>query len=292
MPGHHGPSIGNDDILRQRQLAQRAAVSLRQRHLLAFSAVKFKDILRQCDVHGVDHRTPTGATPLMLAARAGNGALVDALLERGADASWHDEFGQTPWLAAVNRALEEPAFASGALALLADRIAPAAIDVQSDGRLVRIEQHQGEYWLLTLMLAGLKTQWSMCTARPHPRHKYGQGFFAEQLHDTLLSLPKHCWKELRRKRSYVNQVLARGEIESSYRPARKLWVRTRNGHYLLNPGLLLRRGEAWLPVYDVLNLAWIDDGSGWSGPMIERPMAMVERCVAEARLTAMPATSP
>ena len=55
-------------------LTRRAVAAARQRHLQAYTAKNFKDILRLCDVHGVDHQTPVGATPLMLAARAGNAA--------------------------------------------------------------------------------------------------------------------------------------------------------------------------------------------------------------------------
>ena len=170
---------------RQQELSLRAVAALRQRHLQAYAAKNFKDILRLCDVHGVDHLTPVGGTPLMLAARAGNAALVEALLDKGADRMAQDEFGHTAWQHAVNRSIDEPAFAKSALALLFERIAPAGIDVQIEGRLVRVEHHQGEYWVLTLMLAGLKTQWSHCAARPHPAWKYGQGFFAEQLHQAL-----------------------------------------------------------------------------------------------------------
>ena len=90
----------------------------------------------------------------MLAARAGNTALVDALLGRGANPEAEDEFGQTAWQQAVNRAMEEPAFANSAMGSIFESLAPAVIDVQVDGRLVRIERHQGEYWVLTLMLAG------------------------------------------------------------------------------------------------------------------------------------------
>ena len=83
--------------------------------------------------------------------------------------------------------------------------------VQVDGRLVRIERHQGEYWILTLMLCGLKTQWSRCVDRTLPSWKYAEGLFAEQLHQVLQCLPQHLWPEKRRKRTYVNQVLARAE---------------------------------------------------------------------------------
>ena len=266
-----------DDQDRQQQLALRAVTALRQRHLQPYTAKHFKDILRLCDVHTVDHLTPVGVTPLMMAARAGNAALVDALLNKGADPNMQDEFGQTAWQQAVNRATEDPVFARTALASLFDRLAPVAIDVQVDGRLVRVERHQGEYWVLTLMLAGFKTQWSSCTVRTQPRWKFAEGYFAEQLHQVLECLPAHLWPDKRRKRSYLNQVLARAEVDSAYQPARKLWARTRNGHYLPNPALQLRQGDGWQPVYEVLKLEWVDRGTGTDRAFSNRPALAVTR---------------
>ena len=265
------------DQEKQQELALRAVAAVRQRHLQACAGKNFKDVLRQCEAHTVGHRTPVGATPLMLAARAGNVALIEALLQRGADANAEDDFGQTAWQQAVNRAIEEPAFVKAALAAVFDRLAPATIDVQVEGRLVRIERHQGEYWVLTLMLAGFKTQWSYCTVRALPTWKFGEGYFAEQLHQVLEGLPPHLWKDQRRKRSYLNQVLARGEVESSYRPARKLWARTQNGHYLPNPELQLRRGEGWQPVYEALKLDWVDKGTPTDEMFSVRPAGVVAR---------------
>jgi len=236
-------------------------------------------LLRQCDQYGIDHHTVTGGTPLMLAARAGNLPLIDALLQRGADLQATDEFGHTAWMAALNRAIDEPDFARQKIAALFERIAPAVIDVQTDGKLVRLERHQGEYWLLGLMLAGLKTLRTRCVTRIHHPYKYEPGFFSEALQNSLECLPEHLWKARRRKRSYVNAVLARAEVDSQYQPARKLWLRTKNGHYLPNPTMQLRtqgaEGPQWQPVMQVLNLDWVDAGTrravNWSHSLIWMP---------------------
>jgi hypothetical protein len=261
----------------QQRLGLRAVAAVRQRHLQAYQAKNFKDILRACDTHGVDHLTPVGATPLMLAARAGNTALVEALITKGADPLAEDEFGHTPWSQALSRAIEDADFAKQSLGPLFERLAPPVIDVQVDERLIRIERHQGEYWPLSLMLAGLKTQWSRCAARPHHSGKYADGFFAEQLHQILECLPPHLWDDKRRKRTYVNQVLARAERDSAYKPARKLWGRTRNGYYLPNPAMLLRRQDGWAPVYEVLKLEWIDQGCSAKYSYRMPPAEMVRR---------------
>jgi hypothetical protein len=256
------------DFAHFEQLGYRATHALRQRHLQPYTAHNFKELLRQCDTYGVDHLTPTGGTPLMLAARAGNLALVDALISRGANVLLQDEFGHTAWMAALNRAIDDTEFARKKIAPLFERIGPVVLDVQTDGRLVRLERHQGEYWVLSLMLAGFKTLRSRCAERTHHPYKYDPGFFAEALQTVLETLPEHLWKPQRRKRSYVNAVLARAEAQSQYQPARKLWIRTKNGHYLPNPQMSLRSQDpetaGWCTVYETLNLAWVDAGTNRS----------------------------
>jgi len=52
--------------------------------LASYSRHHFNEIWNDCDRYGLEHRTPMNQTPLMAAARAGNVALVEALLEKGA----------------------------------------------------------------------------------------------------------------------------------------------------------------------------------------------------------------
>ena len=83
---------------------ERTAAGIAERQLAPWTKKTFKDVLAQCDQYGVDHRSVFDATPLMMAARAGNLPLVETLIERGADIEARDLFGQTPVMHALERA--------------------------------------------------------------------------------------------------------------------------------------------------------------------------------------------
>lgn len=257
----------------QVQAAQRSHAALLARHAKPFEKKNFKDLLQQCDKYGVDHRTVVDATPLMLAAQMGNVALLEALLERGASLDLRDLFGHSAQHYALARAARDADYARGPFAAVWERVAAPFIDVQMDDRLVRLHQYQGEYLLLQLMLAGLKTLASTLLT-PYLPDDPAQpivarlsGFDAHYLMRNIDAFPHAVWREERRKRSYFNAVLARAEVGSDYQPARRLWLRMKNGQYLPNPRLRLRvpgadGQEQWRPIYEVLALPAIERGNG------------------------------
>jgi len=237
------------------------------RLLRPYSERAFKPVLAECDLYGVDHRVPCGATPLMMAARAGNLALAEALVQRGADLAAIDEYGHNAWMFALCRGVAEPGFAEKMLVPLFDLLAPASLDVQTAGRLVKLERDQGEYWLLSLMLASIKIQGSAMANRANHSYYYSRGFSADSLMETLEILPDHIWRAARQKRTYLNSVLARAEVSSGYRPARKLWERWENGYYMPARDMHTRCKNAdgedvWVPITTALNLPWVIRGTG------------------------------
>jgi hypothetical protein len=73
-------------------------------------------------------------------------------------------------------------------------------------------------------------------------------------------LPPSVLAAERRRRPYLNAVLARAEAGSAYQPARRLWVRERRGEYVPNPLLAIRvvdehGDEAWRPITMHLGIA-------------------------------------
>ena len=245
--------------------ATRAAAAMRARQLRPFLERSAKAVLQDCDLYGVDHKTYCGATPLMLAARAGNVALIETLLARGADPEIVDDYGHTAWMGALNRAIDDQAFARAHIAELFERLGPETLDVHTDGRLVRLERGQGEFWLLGSdagrpqdplrrsdrpaaralpIYARLFRRWPARDARIVCRSISGRKHAARKTISTA------CWRE-RRSNPAIGPPASSGSGAQI-------------GYYLPAPDMKLRRktadGEAWIPIAEALGLAAVSDG--------------------------------
>ena len=237
------------------------ALLLGRKSYVPYFAPSFKDILRQCDQHGLEHRLPMNQTPLMAAAAAGNVALVEALLERGADREAVDHYGQNAlhWL--LRAAFRDPAFAKRSVAPLYALLAPASVDVNVGDRLVRIDRNLSEYFLW-------QTLWTLFKSRfVTPHRKQNAAFDTRTVLDAWQHLPSAVIRPERNTRAHLSALLSRNEVERDYAYNRALFVRVEQGWYQLNPQLLVRAksmtGEAgdarWSNVLSALNVPLINE---------------------------------
>ena len=226
--------------------------TLGRKHLATFGARNFKDILRQCDQHGIEFRTTMNLTPLMAAAAAGNVALTEALLDRGADPLAMDHRGHGPLHWAMREAVRDAVYARGPFASIYERVAPGAIDLRIDDRLVRLERRSSEYLVF-------QTFWAL-----HGRsfasaaRSGGHGAFdTRALLAAWSNFPALVLRPERNRRAFLSGVLARSEASSDYAWSRRLFLRAAHGRYQINPRLALRgrRGsdEVWQPALVALN---------------------------------------
>jgi hypothetical protein len=229
-------------------------ISVGRKTYSAYFASKFKDILLQCDQYGLEHRLPMNQTPLMAAAAAGNVALVETLLERGADREATDHYGANALHWAMREAFTDEEYARGPFAALYELLAPGSIDVNTGNRLVRIDRHLSEYFLF-------QTLWAMFQSRFTQRQRRPYGAFETQaILDAWQHLPANVVKPERNKRTHLSGVLSRNEVDRDYAYNRALFTRVAQGWYQFNPELQVRRkrqdGDVWVPIYQALNLAF------------------------------------
>lgn len=204
--------------------AGEVAAALRERSMAHYTRDPAK-VLLEVTRYGLEHRSMLGMTPLMMAAEAGNMELVETLLERGARVDAVDSLGRMPVHFALRRAFRDGEFAREKLGPLFSMLCPSSIDLEVDEKRLRLTRAQGEFLLLLLMVA-----------RIHELHAGTQryrGFQTAHIDTSRLQhFPHSVIPTERRRRVYWNGVLARAEVEATYRPARKLWRRERQGHYL------------------------------------------------------------
>ncbi|MFZ1099647.1 MAG: UvrD-helicase domain-containing protein [Steroidobacteraceae bacterium] len=259
---------------------QRAAVA--RKYLAPYSGGFFQEILRQCDAHGLEHRTLTNMTPLMAACAAGNVRLVDALLERGASPETTDHYGRNALHWAMLEAFREAKFARGAFVALYERVAPPFIDLKIGERLVRIDRHLSEYFLF-------QTVWALFKSRfTHSRRPLRAAFDTASILDAWKHLPQSVIRPQRNRREHISAVLSRNEVERDYAYNRALFKRITHGWYQINPRIAIRRSErgqeSWQPVLAVLNLPLIKEFAlEYFEPTVDRWLAEADMqpCAAE-----------
>ncbi|WP_459568559.1 ankyrin repeat domain-containing protein [Cupriavidus sp. 8B] len=232
---------------------------LARKSFASYFAGNFKEVLRQCERHGIEHRLPMNQTPLMAAAAAGNVALAEALLERGADRDNVDHYGRNALHYAMLEAFRSPQFAAGPFAALYELLAPPSVDVNNGERLVRIDRHLSEYFLFQTMWALFKSRFTHIHRRPNG------AFETQALLEAWQHLPASVVRPERNKRPHLSGVLARNEVDRDYAYNRMLFKRFEQGWYQFNPALSVRRQqegqETWVPIYEALNLPWINESS-------------------------------
>ena len=260
---HDQPMLGNW-LLQEAQFNDvrnfnKQREGLCRKHLQPYYSRHIKEVLRQCEQHGLEHRTPMNLTPLMAAVYAGNVALIEALIERGADPCNTDDYGLNALHWALRQAAADPLFARQSFAPIYERIAPVSVDFQAGERLVRIDRHLSEYLLV-------QTLWALFASRFSRRHRRPYcAFEVDVVLNAWQHLPPQVVRPERNKRQAISAVLSRNEIERDYAYNRALFKRVRTGFYQFNPQLKVRQGQGeqaqWRSVYQALNLALIHEGA-------------------------------
>lgn len=244
------------------ELAQLGFRSMAQRKILAPAALqrllaesaskKFKGVLENTERYGLEHRSMQGLTPLMAAASAGNLALCEALVQRGASLTARDPYGLQPLHHALRHAWRDEAFARTTLGALWELLAPPSFDVQVEGRLVQLGREQGEFIVFHLMLERLWCSQFTVSGQP-------TGIGTAELLTYVERLPEVVMRDYRRKRPYLSSMLSKNEASSTAKYGRKRFERRGHGLYVFNPALSVwspgAGGEGrWEPIEVVIGL--------------------------------------
>ena len=213
-----------------------------------------KELHRKLDRYGVDFRNPLNQTPLMLASRMGDVALTTELVEAGGDRDALDNWGQNALQIALGEALLEGSSGLRHIGQLYPLLAPPSLKLRINNRLIKLDSHLMEFFIVQSMLALFPrilrykaTRWYYAIQKPS--FESGDFFYAFQ------EFPEYVLLARRKKRAYISSILSKNECFRDGPYNRQLFLRVTTGHYILNPLMDVFVGDAWLNVYDLLGLA-------------------------------------
>ncbi|GAW87173.1 conserved hypothetical protein [Bathymodiolus platifrons methanotrophic gill symbiont] len=255
---------------------------LQQKHYATYSFKKPDAVIKQVNHYGPDFRNVFNQTPLMVAAWIGNVEVIKALFEQGADTEKIDENGFTALQIALSQATGDENYARKKLAETYLPLEPTSISIQVDGRLIKLDKHQMEFFMLNMMIA------LFYRALPEKVINMAGAFSSQDFVDAVAHMPNSVLLERRKKRAYLSSILSKNEFTKDDKNNRKLFFRIKHGHYLFNPNLALKVGEEWVNIYDLLSLDklavqhkkrekwWVSDMNERSAEILEHNKSVIK----------------
>lgn len=225
-----------------------ARTHAQQRHGADYHQRGFRDLLRKTEQYGADFRNPLNQTPLILATQLGIEPLAAELVRRGASLFATDNWGRIPLQLALRAAFLNPQYAKNTLGILYPHICPPALTVRIGARLVKIDSHRMEFFLLHAMLALFETILRTKIKTDTP------GFETGDFVHALEGFPEAVIPARRRSRQAITAALAGHEVSRQAYGSRCLFLRISRGFYIPNPCMDFEQGDAWVNVLDLLHI--------------------------------------
>lgn len=231
-------------------------------------------ISSQLSKFGLEFENIFAQTPLIAAVWIGDVHLAKNLISMGADIQQVDNRGFNPFLVAVQQATLDQKYAKYAFSVLYDLLKTDSLSVQIDGRLLKIQNHTMEFWMLHLMFVFMGR--FIAVNRVEGQRSERSAIVAQQFEDAIAGFPKYIMPDRRKKRTYISGILSKNERNSNHAYSKKLFLRTQLGNYMLNPELLIKVQGEWKKVYQWLrldeNIVFFEPDYADSGEVIDRDL--------------------
>lgn len=148
----------------------------------------------------------------------------------------------------MRAAYQNPLYAKSSLGALYPLLAPASLKVRVGDRLVKIDSHRMEFFLMHSILALFEF-----VVRSKIRTDIPAFETSDFVH-ALAHFPESVIPLRRRNRSAITRVLAGNEVFRDSPGNRRLFVRVKHGFYLPNPSLAIDLDGEWVGMRDLLHL--------------------------------------
>jgi len=215
-----------------------------------------KTLLPDLQRYGMDFRNPMNLPPFTMAISNGAVQIADHLIKNGAKTDTTDNYGRSVIQVAFLRALLDTSYKSRIFNRFYATLKAEPLRVQINHRLVKLDAHQAEYFMLQFMLAVWRTKMTTSTNPGYRRRTDTDSptFQAADFINFYEGLTESVIPDYRRKRPYISSILGKNEFNGNDKYNKKLFFRVQQGHYVPNPLMEVQVGEQWVNVYDLTEL--------------------------------------
>jgi hypothetical protein len=221
-----------------------------------YHADSLKSLLPDLQRYGVDFKNPMNLSPFMLAISYGAVQIADHLVAHGAKLDTTDNYGRSAMQVALFRAFLDGKQKSKIVNRFYPMLKSEPLRLQINHRLVKIDAHQAEYFMLQFMLAVWRNKLEISTS-PQMRYRMEIHLLTFQTADFIdffEGFTETVIADYRRKRSYISSILSKNEVERDDKYNKKLFLRLQQGHYVPNPAMEVLVADQWVNICDLAEL--------------------------------------
>jgi len=186
-----------------------------------------------------------------VATRLGNITLIKELAQRGADPALTGSNGLNALQMALERALYDKKCALTRIAAIYPLLLPDSLAIQAEGRLIKLDKRLMGLFVLNLIFAMFYRHLGTAASR-------SDAFTAKDIAEQIQHLPEAILTTRRKRQTYISGILSSNEINRDFKYNRKLFLRIRRGHYVINPRLKIRLKDDWMAIHELLDLDDLD----------------------------------
>ncbi|MEZ4886732.1 MAG: hypothetical protein R3E32_18535 [Chitinophagales bacterium] len=188
----------------------------------------FNDVRRMVEKYGVAFTTLEGETVLMAAAKNGSIRTLNFALEQEIDKTKVNKEGLTA-LQLVIRSYDREKLKYNDLQKIYPQLMTPYLKVQTEDKIIKINKSSMEYFLVNYMKAVIG---DIVDVNDPPSMR---GMKMDDFMILIEDMPDIILPEYRRKRQYVNSILAKNEVDRNDPYNRLLFKRVSRGCYNFNP---------------------------------------------------------
>lgn len=241
-----------DHKYRKAENFEKEGASVIRKHYQPYVTDKIKNLVPKLSTYGLDFRDQFNFTPLHAAAYTGARQIAHELIENGANPGLRDTFKKTPLQIALSQGFMTPGYAEKSLGDIYPLLVTDSLKIMVDGKLIKIDNHKIEYFLLNLLLVVQPIIMQKKTFNEVLAIKM------DDILEKLSTFPDNVLPGFRKKRTYLSSILSKNEVDSNSPYNRKLFIRIERGNYILNRDIELFIDDKWIPIDHILKLQEID----------------------------------